>query len=236
MKRFTILVVTLVVVVVVVAATAVGVVLANRDEDTRNRMGLGKGSPGASSTPGWCDDSWNSTMGPMMMGPMMMGSPAVDSEHEYLAEMVAHHREAVAAARELVRSDRPQLRGFGESVVETQSAQIELMTAWLADWYPDENTAVEPRPMMRELSGLSGDRLDRAFLQDMIGHHMAAVMMSQHLLWRGTNHEEVAHLARSIRDDQHTEIVQMQHWLARWFDTDWHGGMGWGMWSGQGPG
>jgi uncharacterized protein (DUF305 family) len=99
--------------------------------------------------------------------------------------------------------------------------------AWLADRYPEQSTTVDYRPMMRDLSGLSGDRLDRAFLQDMISHHMAAVMMSQHLLWRGTDHEEVAALAQSIRDDQHAEINQMQRWLTQWFDTDWRGmGMG----------
>lgn len=191
MKRLPVLVVTLLVVVVATAATAVGVVVANRDDDTRTRM-----------------------------GPMMMGSVAAASEPEYLADMVDHHREAVAAAGELARSDRPEMRAFGESIVQTQSAQIEQMTAWLADWYPEQSTTVDYRPMMRDLSELSGDRLDRAFLQDMIGHHMAAVMMSQHLLWRGTDHEEVAQLARSIRDDQHAEIIQMQRWLAQWFDTD----------------
>ena len=82
--------------------------------------------------------------------------------------------------------------------------------------------------MMRDLAGLSADRLDRTFLEDMIGHHMAAVMMSQHLLWRGTDHEEVGDLARSIRDDQHAEIIRMQRWLALWFDADMHT-MGMGM-------
>ena len=212
MKRLPVLVVTLLVVVV---ATAVGVVVANRDDDTRTRMGPGMMYPGSTSTPGWWDDSWDS-----MMGPMMMGSVAAASEPEYLAEMVDHHREAVAAAGELARSDRPEMRAFGESIVQTQSAQIEQMTAWLADWYPEQSTTVDYRPMMRDLSGLSGDRLDRAFLQDMIGHHMAAVMISQHLLWRGTDHEQVAQLARSIRDDQHAEIIQMQRLLAQWFDTD----------------
>jgi uncharacterized protein (DUF305 family) len=151
--------------------------------------------------------------------------------------MVAHHREAVAAARELARSDRPQMRALGESVVTTQTAQIEQMAAWLVEWDPDAATAVDYRPMMRDLSGLSGDRLDQAFLEDMIGHHMVAVMMSQHLLWRGTDHDQVAQLARSIRDEQHAEIIQMQRWLAQWFDADWHSDrdsdMGWGMWSNQ---
>jgi uncharacterized protein (DUF305 family) len=226
MKRLSILVVTL---FVVMAGTAVGVVLANRDDNTRAGMGPGMMSPGSGSAPAWWDDSWNS----MMTGPMMTGSFVTASEPDYLAEMVAHHQEAVAADRELARSDRPEMRAFGESIVETQSAQIEQMTAWLADWYPELSANVAYRPMMRDLSGLAGDRLDEAFLQDMVGHHMVAVMMSQHLLWQGTDHEAVAGLARSVRDDQHAEIFQMQRWLAQWFDTDWRGmGMGMGMWSG----
>jgi len=231
MKRLPILVLTLIVVMVATAATAVGVVMANRDDHPRMGMGPGMSYSGSSSTPGGWDDSWSS----MMTASMMMGSYATASEAEYLVEMVAHHREAVVAARGLVRSDRPQMRALGESIVETQSAQIEQMTSWLADWYPEQSTTVAYRPMMRDLSGLSGDPLDRAFLQDMIGHHMVAVMISQHLLWRGTDHEEVADLARSIRDDQHSEIIQMQRWLAQWFDADW-GGMGSGMWSGHGSG
>jgi uncharacterized protein (DUF305 family) len=151
---------------------------------------------------------------------MMMGWAGVASEPEYLAEMVAHHREAVAAAGELARSDRAEMRAFGESIVETQSAQIQQMNGWLRDLYPEQSRTVDYRPMMRDLSGLSGDRLDRAFLQDMISHHMVAVMMSQQLLGRGYDHDEVAQLARSIRDDQHAEIIQMQRWLAQWFDAD----------------
>lgn len=240
MTRLPIFVVTAVVVVVATTATAVGVVLANRGDHARV-MGPGRMDPGSSSTPGWGDDSWSSLMtgpmmmGPMMMGSMMMGSHATASEAEYLVEMVAHHREAVAAARELARSDRPETRAFGASIVESQSAQIEQMTSWLTDWYPEQSTTADYQPMMRALSGLSGDLLDRAFLRDMIGHHMVAVMMSQHLLLRGTDHADVAELARSIRDDQHAEIIQMQRWLARWFDAGWSG-RGWGMGSGTMPG
>jgi uncharacterized protein (DUF305 family) len=118
------------------------------------------------------------------------------------------------------------MREFGRSIVAAQSAQIRQMTTWLADWYPDYPTTVDYQPMMRDLTGLSGDALDRAFLEDMIGHHMAAVMMSQHLLIRGADHEQVAVLARSIRDDQHVEIVQMRRWLIRWFGTDVGAGIG----------
>jgi uncharacterized protein (DUF305 family) len=195
MKRLPALVVALVTVVAATGAIALGVGLANRGDDTRMRM-----------VPG--------------MSPVM-GSSAVEGEADYLAEMVAHHREAVAAARELARSERPQMRSFGRSVVRTQSAQIEQMTSWLNEWYPRGSTEVDYQPMMRDLSNLSGDRLDLTFLQDMIGHHMVAVMLSRHLLWRGTDHHEVAQLASAISSDQHAEIVQMRRWLAGWFDDDW---------------
>lgn len=167
---------------------------------------------------------------------MAHGSGAV-AEPDYLAEMVAHHQEAVEAAGELARSDRAEMQAFGESIIETQSAQIRQMQTWLADWYPDRSSSVDYQPMMRDLAALSGDDLDLAFLEDMIGHHMAAVMMSQHLLLRGTEHQEVATLARSIRDDQHAEIAQMHRWLRQWFDADvrrgtsGHMGRGHGMWS-----
>ncbi|ABL81720.1 protein of unknown function DUF305 [Nocardioides sp. JS614] len=230
MRRLPALVVTLVVVAVVTTMAAVGAIAwAIQGNDSQGRMGPGMMASGSSSTPGWWDDSWGSMMG-------MMSSAGVASEPEYLAEMVAHHQEAVTAAGELARSDRAEMRAFGESIVKTQSAQIQQMRSWLKDWYPEQSTGLDYRPMMRDLSELSGDQLDQAFLQDMIGHHMAAVMMSQQLLWRGTDHGEVAELARTIRDDQHTEIVQMQRWLAQWFDTDWRGGMGCGTWSDQGWG
>lgn len=215
MKRSPLLVFTVLLVVTAAVATAFGVALAQRDDHARTgpaMMHSGQSGP---------SEGRGGAMGPMM------GSSDVDSEPAYLAEMVAHHREAVGAARELARSDRPRMRAFGESIVETQSAQIEQMDSWLDQWYPDASTPVEYRPMMRDLAGLSGDRLDRAFLQDMIGHHMAAVMMSQHLLRAGVaDHDEVADLARSIRDEQHAEIIQMQRWLAAWFDADWRHGMG----------
>jgi uncharacterized protein (DUF305 family) len=161
----------------------------------------------------------------MMPGPMH-GS-RVDSEYAYLAEMVAHHEEAVAAAQELKRSERAAMREFGRSIVASQSAQIEQMSGWLADWYPARSGQVEYQPMMRDLTGLSGDRLDQVFLQDMIWHHMGAVMMSQQLLMRGrAGHQQVRTLAAKISTEQHSEIFQMQRWLRDWFDQEWrHGGM-----------
>ena len=162
-----------------------------------------------------------------------MHGPPVATEAEFLTEMVAHHQEAVDAAAQLQRSNRPQMREFGAAIVRTQSAQIEQMNRWLDRWYSSHSRSTDYQPMMRDLTGLSGDALDRTFLQDMVGHHMAAVMMSQQLLARGTaEHDDVGALAQTIRDQQHAEIFQMQRWLADWFGAAWGHRPGWGMGAG----
>jgi len=163
-------------------------------------------------------------MGPGMMGPGMMNAMQVDieSEYDFLVHMIPHHQEAVATAVYLRdNSDRPEMKRFAEDIIETQSAEIVQMTDWLETWYPDEQHIVDYQPMMRNLDNLEGNALDRVFLEDMIPHHMTAVMMSQQLLtWGLAEHEEVAALARSIRDSQRNEIQMMMQWLAAWDNGD----------------
>lgn len=160
-----------------------------------------------------------------------MHQMVVDDEAGYLAQMVAHHQEAVEAASQLQRSSRAEMRALGASIVKTQTAEIATMKTWLTTWYPGQK-APGYRPMMRDLSKLSGDALDETFLQDMIPHHMAAVMMSQQLLMHGRiQHPQIADFARTVRDSQHAEMFQMQRYLADWFGASWR--MPRAPWGGQ---
>lgn len=215
MRRPLLAVVGVLAVLFVVATAALAVTVgAQRGDGPGDRMGRMMGAPA------WGEPGREQGQLGRMHG------MTVRTEFAYLAEMVAHHEEAVAAAEELRRSTRPRMRAFGESIVRTQSAQIEQMKDWLARWYAGRSIDVDYEPMMRDLSGLTGDRLDRAFLEDMVPHHMAAVMMSQQLLVRGVaDHEAVEDLAESIRDEQHAEIFRMQRWLRDWFGLGWHHGM-----------
>jgi uncharacterized protein (DUF305 family) len=162
-------------------------------------------------------------MRPGMMGLGMMDAMQVDidSELDFLAHMIPHHQEAVTTAIYLRdNSDRPEMKEFAEDIIRIQTAEVEQMTLYLETWYPDQIHQVDYQPMMRNLEGLRGDALDRAFLEDMIPHHMVAVMMSQQLLTQGlAEHEEVALLAGSIRNSQRNEIHMMMNWLAAW-DND----------------
>jgi uncharacterized protein (DUF305 family) len=165
--------------------------------------------------------------GPGQMG-MFSGMAAVESEFDYLAQMIPHHEEAIASAELLLEgADRPEMEAFARAIIDTQSAEVAKMQAWLADEYPGRDVSVDYEPMMRDLTGLSGDELHQAFLEDMIGHHMAAVMMSQQLLAGDLAEQpEVVPFAEQIRDGQHAEIIQMRGWLVDWLGRDAMGPMG----------
>lgn len=143
----------------------------------------------------------------------------VVSEFDYLVQMIPHHQEAVDAAAVLARgTSRPEMRRFASAIIQTQTAEITQMRRWLAAWYPERSLRAGYRPMMRDLTGLRGDALDRAFLEDMIPHHHMAVRMSQQLVVSGTaTHREVVRLAQNISDVQRKEIQMMTAWLAEWF-------------------
>jgi uncharacterized protein (DUF305 family) len=181
-----------------------------------------------------CNDSSSRSENPLMpggrgnqggmggMGPGMGGMGmrmSVASEFDYLAQMIPHHEEAVHTGGLLGRgTERQEMRDFAANIIRTQTAEIEQMRAWLEAWYPGRDTRVDYRPMMRDLTGLQGDALDRAFLQDMIPHHMMAVMMSQQLLNATySRHDEVIPFAQTIRDVQRAEIQMMQRWLNLWW-------------------
>ena len=201
-----------------VAAANVGR-LANGAVETTQFSGMPAGMNGTDGMTG----GMSSTGG--MSG---MSDMKVTDEFSYLTMMIPHHEEAIKASEVLkAGTDRPEMREFAQKIIDTQTREVNQMRSWLTAWYPGRDTTVDYTPMMRDLTGLRGDALDRAFLEDMIPHHMAAVMMSQQLLSAGlADHAEVVPFAQTIRDSQRTEIMTMRGWLSDWFGAS---GMNSGM-------
>ena len=153
------------------------------------------------------------------MGPGMMAAHAVD-EAGFLTHMIPHHQEAIDSARALLEvTERPELRALAEAIIASQTAEIEAMEGWLDAWHPDADRDIAYTPMMRDLGpDAPAEEVERAFLEDMIMHHMMAVRDARMLLTRGlAEHDEVAELARSIVSEQMAEIDQMRAWMADWF-------------------
>ena len=136
----------------------------------------------------------------------------VTSERAFIEGMIPHHQEAVDTAREVIErgATTPAIEALVQDIVVAQEKEIADMKAWYEAWYgePYVDTGTY-MPMMRELRDLSGAELDRAFLEDMIGHHMGAIMMAQSVQ-PYIEHDEVATLTEAIVRTQSKEIADMR--------------------------
>ncbi|HEX2864693.1 MAG TPA: DUF305 domain-containing protein [Deinococcales bacterium] len=175
-----------------------------------------------------------------MMGGQVGRNLAVNGEAGYITEMIPHHLEAIRAAQALLAGTaRPEMKALARSIIDTQTREVAQLKGWLAAWYPKATGSANYSPMMRDLSGLKGDALDQAFLEDMIPHHMQAVMMSMHLLMLGQGvHPQLVSFAQNVASAQAKEVGQMRADYAQWFGAAATGragnGFGAGMMGGNG--
>ncbi len=146
--------------------------------------------------------------GMMMDHSMMM----VSSEKEFILGMIPHHQEAVDTAKEVLArgGTTPEIRTLAENIIKAQEKEIADMKSWYFAWYDTEYRPTgKYQPMMRDLSNLSGAELDRTFLQDMVMHHMGAIMMANSVE-RYVEHQEMKNLTNAIITTQSAEIELMR--------------------------
>ena len=193
--------------------------------------GHGHGAPPAGGMPGGMMMSPPAGGAGMAPGAGHAMASAAFDELSFLQHMIPHHQEAIDTATALLEmTQRPELRTLLEEVVATQTAEVALMRGWIAEWYPGEPQEVDYAPMMRDLAGAPVEERERAWLEDMVMHHMMAVRDARSLLVGGwATRPEVAQLAVDIVQGQMAEIQLMRGWLSSWFgDATGMGAMGMG--------
>lgn len=159
-----------------------------------------------------------------------------DPEAGFARDMSTHHAQAVRMSFIIRdRTDDDDVRLLAYDIINTQSAQIGMMTAWLDEWGLPKT---DPAGPMRWMSGHAGHRggggaampgmatreqladLEKAsgraaevlFLRLMVAHHRGGVEMAEAVLAR-TGHDRVRRLARTMADGQHSEITLMNGML-----------------------
>lgn len=139
----------------------------------------------------------------------------VTSERTFIEGMIPHHQEAIDTAKEVLERGgaTPEMRALAEEIIIAQEAEIVEMKQWYQDWYGEayQDTG-EYMPMMRDLSQLDGRDLDRVFLEDMVMHHMGAIMMARSVQ-PYVEHDEMINLTRAVIETQSEEIQLMRQML-----------------------
>ena len=147
------------------------------------------------------------------MSSMDHGAMMVTSERAFLEGMIPHHQEAVDTAKEVLArgGSTPAIKKLAEDIIVAQEKEIAMMKDWYQSWYGETYVANREayEPMMRDLSSLSGAALDKVFLNDMIMHHMGALMMAKSIQPH-IEHQEITDLTRAIAETQTEEIQLME--------------------------
>lgn len=175
--------------------------------------------PIAADEKGHGADKSSERMGHQPASPAMMHmshTDMVNSEKDFLREMIPHHQEAVDTSVLLsVSTADPELKILSKSIYEAQTAEILAMRLYYARWYNLIPTGAMYQAMMRDLNTIAGRERDIRYVQDMIVHHNGALEMAEKVLTFKNLHDETVRLANDIIKNQRTEIAFMQRWLEK---------------------
>jgi uncharacterized protein (DUF305 family) len=70
-----------------------------------------------------------------MMMNMSLGKADSEFDLRFLDAMIPHHQGAVTMGKDLLlKSKRPQMKKFAQSIIKAQQAEIDLMTQWQKEW------------------------------------------------------------------------------------------------------
>lgn len=178
----------------------------------------------------------SNNLGAMRMMGLRSGINTVNTinnlDKHFIEQMIPHHEGAIDMAKlAKERSKLPEILTLSDSIIQSQSDEIDQMKKWYKNWYGSDIATTSDdgmgmgmgRGMMQGgmMGGSTSDlevlrnssNFDRSFLQEMIPHHQMAVMMAQMLL-QGTSKSEMKELAQNIITAQEKEIEQMRSWLS----------------------
>jgi uncharacterized protein (DUF305 family) len=143
---------------------------------------------------------------------------AAHYEVKFMTDMIDHHMMAVMMSQHcLEKAVHTELRAMCQNIIETQTAEINLMQSWLQSWY---GISYEPEMKMtgemKRMMSMSAEMFEIEFMQMMIRHHFKAIKEAQQCQ-RRAYHPELIQLCQKIEATQTQEIQTMQTWLCSWY-------------------
>ena len=159
-----------------------------------------------------------------MMGPiiknddnMMMQTPQVKDDKSFIQYVIPHHQDAVDASTKILASTQdPELKAFVTNVIKTQSQEIASLKGYYKTWFGSEYMANSTYKSMMNLDNLSGQNLDKAYIQGMLGHHSGIIDVAKKVVTNNLGYSfksEIITLSRQIIKDQEADNVVLQKWL-----------------------
>ncbi|MEP6831786.1 MAG: DUF305 domain-containing protein [Gemmatimonas sp.] len=136
-----------------------------------------------------------------------------DVDHDFLRMMSDHHKGLILMAHETIESkDKLTVKGSAEKIDTDQDKELDDMMTMLEKDFKDPyapKVLPENQAMADALAKKSGTEYDRAFLQNVITHHEAAIKMIDEYLPTAKN-ATIKGMAENMKAKQAKEIVELR--------------------------
>lgn len=108
---------------------------------------------------------------------MSLGQADRTFDLRYVNAMISHHRGAMLLAEQLGKNTtRPEMKTLSQNILNDEPKAIAELYSWKKDWYGDTKSVRDP--IVANL-GPAGDTFDLRFLNAIIAHHEAGIVMTK---------------------------------------------------------
>jgi len=147
--------------------------------------------------------------------PMSLGQADRTFDLRYINSMIAHHRGAMLLAEQLGKNTaRPDLKGLSENILKDEPKAIAELYTWKKDWYND--TKIVRDPIVANL-GPAGETFDLRFLNAIIAHHEAGIVMTKETRQKSTR-AEILDNANAVEDFLSNGIQTLKGLRTTWYN------------------
>lgn len=153
-----------------------------------------------------------------MMNSMMQQASTVSVDVDFLQQMIAHHKGAIAMANyEINHGDNKEMIQLAKSILNEQSSEVKMMNVWLKtsqskSAIPREYKTAMDASMNKMMNNMIVDDTtndeDKIFAAIMIPHHEAAIDMARAIMLYSANQQVTAYAKQLISNEQ-IEVEQM---------------------------
>jgi len=150
-------------------------------------------------------------------------TPALNStapiDAQFIDSMIEHHRGAIDMAEQALQAGQhAEIKHMASAIIAGQQQEIDQMTAWRLQWYPNlpPTSGMGMAMGEMEVSSDASKSFDQRFIEAMVSHHTGAIDMAYSAQTKA-EHPELAQLVHAIITAQEAEIGQMKQWQHEWF-------------------
>ena len=132
----------------------------------------------------------------------------------YVNAMITHHQGAMLLAEQAKKNgQRQEIKDLADAILKDEPVAIAELYAWKKDWYQDSRQASAPYPVRL---GESDDKFDLRFLNALIAHHQAGVLMTQEIRAKSSR-VEVLNNADAVELFLNNGLSMLKDWRQSWY-------------------